>query len=73
MSSDIKAFEATIESESKTWKGAAKDNTGLIAAAKKLEPIAETSRDLIKQIDQLYKFVEKQAKGQQWKRLEQGD
>jgi type I restriction enzyme M protein len=34
----------------------------LLAAAQKLEPIAETSRDLIKQIDQLYKFVEKQAK-----------
>ncbi|WP_338454837.1 N-6 DNA methylase [uncultured Alteromonas sp.] len=59
---DIKAFEATIETESKTWKGTVKDNTGLIAAADKLEPIAENSRDLIKQIDQLYKFVEKQAK-----------
>ena len=34
----------------------------LIAAARNLEPLAETSRDLIKQIDQLYKFTEKLAK-----------
>lgn len=59
---DIAAFASTIETESKAWASTAKDNPGLLAAAKKLEPIAETSRDLIKQIDQLYKFVEKQAK-----------
>lgn len=62
LGSDIKSFENTLEAESKIWKDAAKDNTGLIVASEKLEPIAETSRDLIKQIDQLYKFVEKQAK-----------
>jgi len=62
LGSDIKAFESTIEAENKNWNSATKDNTGLLSAAEKLEPIAETSRDLIKQIDQLYKFVEKQAK-----------
>ncbi|SEN59649.1 N-6 DNA methylase [Nitrosomonas marina] len=62
LGSDIKAFESTIEAENKNWNSAAKDNAGLLSAAEKLEPIAETSRDLIKQIDQLYKFVEKQAK-----------
>jgi type I restriction enzyme M protein len=62
LNGDIKAFESTIDIESKDWKSTAKDNAGLLAAAEKLEPIAETSRDLIKQIDQLYKFIEKQAK-----------
>ena len=62
LESDIKVFESTIETESEIWKSTAKDNTGLFVAAEKLEPIAETSRDLIKQIDQLNKFVEKQAK-----------
>jgi type I restriction enzyme M protein len=62
LSGDIKSFEGTIEAESKVWAKASRDNAGLIKAAEKLEPIAETSRDLIKQIDQLYKFAEKQAK-----------
>ncbi len=61
LGSDTKVFEQSIEAESKNWHRAAKDNAGLLSAAEKLEPIAETSRDLIKQIDQLYKFVEKQA------------
>jgi len=62
LAADIKAFEQAIETESKDWEKAAKDNAGLLSAAKKLEPVAETSRDLIKQIDQLYKLTEKQAK-----------
>ncbi len=57
-----KAFEQSIEAENKNWNSAAKDNAGLLNTAEKLEPIAETSRDLIKQIDQLYKLVEKQTK-----------
>lgn len=59
---DIKAFEASIDTENQTWQKSPKDNAGLKASAANLEPLAETSRDLIKQIDQLYKFVEKQAK-----------
>ncbi|MAT91871.1 MAG: DNA methyltransferase [Halioglobus sp.] len=62
LSVDIKSFENAIESESKAWGKASRDNAGLIKAAEKLEPIAETSRVLIKQIDQLLKFAEKQAK-----------
>ncbi len=62
LSGDVKDFESTIEAESNAWGKASRDNAGLIKAAEKLEPIAETSRDLIKQIDQLYKFAEKQAK-----------
>ena len=59
---EIKSFESTIEAESNAWGKASRDNAGLKRAAEKLEPLAETSRDLIKQIDQLYKFAEKQAK-----------
>lgn len=62
LAADIKAFEQAIETEGKAWKKAARNNAGLISAAKKLEPLAETSRDLIKQIDQLYKLTEKLAK-----------
>lgn len=62
LGNDINTFEKTIVAENRNWNSAAKDNAGLLSAAEKLEPIAETSRDLIKQIDQLYKFVEKQAK-----------
>ena len=62
LAKDIKAFEASIDAESNAWGKSSKDNTGLKASAEKLEPLAETSRDLIKQIDQLYKFVEKQVK-----------
>ena len=59
---DIKAFEGNIETESKAWEKTAKDNAALKAFADKLGLLAETSRGLIKQIDKLYKFVEKQAK-----------
>lgn len=62
LAADINAFEQAVEAESKNWAKAAKDNAGLLSAAKNLEPLAETSRDLIKQIDQLYKLTEKQAK-----------
>ncbi|PTQ70250.1 type I restriction enzyme M protein [Nitrosomonas oligotropha] len=62
LASDIKAFENAIEAENKDWEKAPRDNAGLLNASQKLEPMAETSRDLIKQIDQLYKLIEKQAK-----------
>jgi len=62
LASDIKAFENAIEVENRNWEKTPRDNTGLLNAAQKLEPMAETSRDLIKQIDQLYKLIEKQAK-----------
>ncbi|WP_040886697.1 HsdM family class I SAM-dependent methyltransferase, partial [Marinobacter santoriniensis] len=59
---DLKAFEERIDAEAMTWDRAERSNSKLIATAGKLEPLAETSRDLIKQIDQLFKLVEKHAK-----------
>lgn len=48
---DIGAFEASIDTETKAWEKSSKDNPGLKASTEKLEPMAETSRDLIKQIE----------------------
>ncbi|WP_090332259.1 N-6 DNA methylase [Nitrosomonas sp. Nm51] len=59
---DRKAFEMSITGQSNVWAKAPRDNVGLLQAAKDLEPLAETSRDLLKQIDQLYKFVDKHVK-----------
>ncbi|MEK9685593.1 MAG: N-6 DNA methylase [Rhodospirillaceae bacterium] len=59
---DCKTFNKTIQADAKKWKACKCDNAGLLKAAKMLDPMSETSRDLIKQIDQLYKFVEKQVK-----------
>ncbi len=57
LSEDIEAFVATVGEKKTTWEKASRDNTGLITATADLEPMAETSRDLIKQIDQLYKLA----------------
>lgn len=59
---DDLAFRKTIENSTATWNKTARDNDGLHAAAKEIAPLAETSRGFIKQIDQIYKFTEKQAK-----------
>lgn len=59
---DITTFEVNTDTEATAWQTAPKDNIRLKTTAESLEPLAETSRDLIKQIDQLFKFTEKQAK-----------
>ncbi len=41
------------------WTACPRNNASLLAGADLLEPLTETSRDLIKQIDQLYKFAER--------------
>ena len=59
---DADEFAARVKEATETWKKAGRDTAGLHDAASVLEPLAETSRDLIKQIDQLYKFAETLAK-----------
>ena len=59
---DAKGFSITIREGKDFWEAQSRDNNGLHAAATKIEPLAETSRDLIKQIDQLYKLTEKLLK-----------
>ncbi|SMO96091.1 N-6 DNA methylase [Ruegeria faecimaris] len=61
---DISTFDATITEVTAKVGSITKDNAGLTNAAAVLEPTAETSRDLIKQIDQVFKLIEKTAKDQ---------
>lgn len=61
---DIDAFTASAATKATDWKKTVRGNTGLTTAAEHLEPLAETSRDLIKQTDQVFKLIEKQAKDQ---------
>jgi type I restriction enzyme M protein len=60
--SDWKAFSKSMTESSETWDATARDNAGLHAFAGLVAPLTETSRDLVKQIDQLYKFADKRAK-----------
>jgi type I restriction enzyme M protein len=59
---DCEDFKGSIQKKLEEWGACKRVNVGLLEAAKMLEPLTETSRDLIKQIDQLYKFIEKHAK-----------
>ena len=56
---DADKFAASIKDGEKRWANTTHDNSGLHDGAKLLEPLSETSRDLIKQVDQLYKFAER--------------
>ena len=64
LKSDIDAFTASALTKASEWENADRDNSGLAASAEKLEPLADTSRDLTKQIDQVFKLIEKRAKDQ---------
>lgn len=59
---DEQAFRENVKGDVASWAKSARDNPGLRKSAEELAPLAETSRDLIKQIDLLYKFTEKQGK-----------
>jgi type I restriction enzyme M protein len=54
---DMEAFEGALEEEQATWKHQKTTNGGLKEAVERLAPLAETSRDLIKQLDLLYKLA----------------
>ena len=54
---DIKKFSKSIQQAAKKWEKNDRDNAGLHDVAKTFSPLAETSRDLVKQIDLLYKLV----------------
>ena len=60
---DAQVFQESVERAEREWTKAGRTNAALASALESLSPLAETSRDLIKQIDQLYKFAEKSAKG----------
>lgn len=54
---DVKAFEKTITKARAEWKKQKATNGALKKMVARLEPIAETSRDLVKQTDMLYKLA----------------
>lgn len=60
---DADKFAATIADVETQWTNTTRDNDGLHDGLTLLESLSETSRDLIKQIDQLYKFAEKLSRG----------
>ena len=59
---DRKAFEVFAKDGRRRWDGRKRDNKSLHKAADDIGPLSEASRDLVKQMDQLYKIVEKLAK-----------
>ena len=54
---DTAAFRVALESEVGQWGKQARDNEALKKATERLAPLAETSRDLVKQADLLYKLA----------------
>ena len=64
LEADLEGFREVIAEQSTEWEVAGRDNAGLNDAAEAMAPMVETSRDLIKQIDQVFKLIEKQAKDQ---------
>ena len=53
---DVAAFRTTVATEQKAWTKTKHTAVALVAATAQLAPLAETSRDLIKQADHLYKL-----------------
>ena len=54
---DMAALEEALEAEQAVWKNQKTTNGELQKAFERLAPLAETSRDLIKQLDLLYKLA----------------
>jgi type I restriction enzyme M protein len=54
---DVEAFKKALGSEQAAWKNQRTTNGALKEVVERLAPLAETSRDLIKQTDLLYKLA----------------
>ena len=54
---DVDDFKAKAKEISNAWKSSSRDNDAIGAFAKRAEPLAEASRDLIRQADHLYKLI----------------
>jgi type I restriction enzyme M protein len=54
---DVEGFRQTIKDQQAKWAGQQKTNGALNAAVDRLATMAETSRDLVKQADLLYKLA----------------
>ncbi|HEB87241.1 MAG TPA: SAM-dependent DNA methyltransferase, partial [Gammaproteobacteria bacterium] len=54
---DVEAFKKTVDAQQTLWKKQKTSNGQLKKAVDRLAPLAETSRDLVKQTDLLYKLA----------------
>jgi len=54
---DVEQFRAIVDQAAKQWEKTPDTNAGLNKLVKQLAPLAESSRDLIKQTDLLYKLA----------------
>lgn len=54
---DIEQFRKSAQQAAKQWLAAADTNAALLKLTKEFEPMAEASRDLIKQTDLIYKLA----------------
>ena len=54
---DVAAFRETLATEQATWRESSLTNGALKRAVDRLAPLAEASRDLVKQTDLLYKLA----------------
>lgn len=59
---NVQVFRASIAEAETKWSQTTKDNDGLKSYNESLSSLVETSRDLVKQINQLCRFVERFAK-----------
>jgi len=57
LKADVDAFKKAVAGEQAAWKKQETTNGALKKAVERLSPIAETSRDLVKQTDLLYKLA----------------
>jgi type I restriction enzyme M protein len=55
--SDVKNFRSNLTDESARWRRQARDNTSLNEASTRLTSASETSRELVKQADLIYKLI----------------
>ncbi|MBC7369732.1 MAG: N-6 DNA methylase, partial [Undibacterium sp.] len=54
---DVAAFRTVVATEQKAWTKTKPTASALVASTARLAPLAETSRDLVKQADHLYKLA----------------
>ncbi len=58
---DADRFEAMVEELSDAWQSSSRDNDSLNTFTERAEPLADASRDLIRQPDHLYKLLSRLA------------
>jgi type I restriction enzyme M protein len=54
---DNTTYQKGLDEAAAAWKSSSRDNAGLLQSAEKLAPISEQSRDLVRQVDLLFKLV----------------